>query len=164
MKFEGANSCHLLFRQFQNHRNRAKKDGRPLRRLNSGPLPLKLSLESVEKKMPFFMIPENERNDSTESSHVEPADDAEEESFGPTQNEPPFTFNMAVPYPTPHPLSCTYDSFPRKHTFPAPMWTRKPAISLPRRPAVDFEDFMLDFAGKLVLREPSSKKHTDEHR
>ncbi|KAF8225092.1 hypothetical protein L208DRAFT_1408983 [Tricholoma matsutake] len=139
-------------------KNRAKKDGRPLRRLNSDPLPLKLSLESVEKKMPFFIIPENERNDSTGSSHVEPADDVEEESFGPTQNEPPFTFNMAVPYPTPHPLSCTYDSFHRKHTkhtFPTPVWTRKPAISLPRRTAVDFEDFMSDFAGKLTTAPPA---------
>ncbi|KAF8221698.1 hypothetical protein L208DRAFT_1371777 [Tricholoma matsutake] len=152
---------------FQNHRNRAKKDGRPLRRLNSDSLPLKLSLESVEKKMPFFIIPENERKDST---HLESADDAEEESFGPTQNDPPFTFNMGVPphaFPTPYPLSCTYDLFPsktRKHTFSAPVWARKPAISLPRRTAVDFEDFMSDFAEKLVLREPSSKKHTDEHR
>lgn len=50
----------MPFFQFQNHRNRSKRDGKELRR-PSDPLPVELSLGSLEKSMPFFMIPESER-------------------------------------------------------------------------------------------------------
>ncbi|KAG6871900.1 hypothetical protein C0995_015194 [Termitomyces sp. Mi166 len=64
-----ARKCMMSPRQievwFQNHRNRARKDGKPLRRLTHHPLPpeltLELSLESLEKKMPYFIIPVHER-------------------------------------------------------------------------------------------------------
>ncbi|KAG6819101.1 hypothetical protein H0H93_015466 [Arthromyces matolae] len=48
---------------FQNHRNRAKKEGRALRRLPSRPAPSdrNLALETLEKEMPYFAIPELER-------------------------------------------------------------------------------------------------------
>ncbi|KAG5634563.1 hypothetical protein H0H81_001520, partial [Sphagnurus paluster] len=47
---------------FQNHRNRARRDGRPIRKLTEDPLPLEISLKSLERKMPFFTIPEYERS------------------------------------------------------------------------------------------------------
>ncbi|KAG5349160.1 hypothetical protein C0989_005509 [Termitomyces sp. Mn162] len=41
---------------FQNHRNRAKKEGKVLRRLTE-PLPHEISLDSLERQMPHFTIP-----------------------------------------------------------------------------------------------------------
>jgi hypothetical protein len=66
--------------KFQNHRNRAKKEGKALRRLTTDPLPLQLSLESLAKKMPFFIIPPDERKDlHVEISESDSSDDEAEE-------------------------------------------------------------------------------------
>ncbi|KAG6901150.1 hypothetical protein C0995_016451 [Termitomyces sp. Mi166 len=50
---------------FQNHRNRARKEGKCLRKLTDHSLPpeltLELSLKSLEEKMPYFTIPVSER-------------------------------------------------------------------------------------------------------
>ncbi|KNZ76984.1 Mating-type protein A-alpha Y1 [Termitomyces sp. J132] len=60
-----ARKCMMTPRQievwFQNHRNRAKKDNRPLRRLSKESLPATLSLESLEDSMPFFTVSKHER-------------------------------------------------------------------------------------------------------
>jgi hypothetical protein len=57
-----------LIKQFQNHRNRAKKERKDLPRLRtSDPLPLKLSLESLEQQMGGFIVPESERVDTVDS-------------------------------------------------------------------------------------------------
>ncbi|KIJ94115.1 hypothetical protein K443DRAFT_111002, partial [Laccaria amethystina LaAM-08-1] len=49
---------------FQNHRTRARKDGLPLRKLTSHPLPINVSLETLERSMPQFTIPTLEKQHS----------------------------------------------------------------------------------------------------
>ncbi|KAF8225090.1 hypothetical protein L208DRAFT_1380767 [Tricholoma matsutake] len=152
--------------QFQNHRNRAKKEGRTLRRLSSDPLPLELSLQSLEQKMPFFTVPESERkmvieSDASESEASDEVDKAINQKSIPNANTTDLA--MTAPshaFPTTYPPSCHYVPFPCKNgksTFPAPVWSRKPATSLQARAIGDFDDFVADFSAKLVLREVPSK-------
>ena len=49
--------------QFQNRRSRAKKDGKPLKRLFAHELP-KASFRGLESRMSDRIIPENERVDT----------------------------------------------------------------------------------------------------
>jgi hypothetical protein len=75
------------------------------------------------------------------------------------------TFSSVSPphaYPTKFPPSCNYDPFPVRNggfTFPAPLWMRKPSSSQPEKKTTNFNEFVLDFSTKLVLRDSSSRKH-----
>ncbi|KAF8221696.1 hypothetical protein L208DRAFT_1371771 [Tricholoma matsutake] len=151
---------------FQNHRNRAKKEGRTLRRFSSDPLPLELSLQSLEQKMPFFTVPESERKMAIESdaSESEASDEVDKAiNQNPLPNANTTDLAMTAPshaFPTTYPPSCHYVPFPcktGKSTFPAPVWSRKPATLLQARAIGDFDDFVADFSAKLVLREVPSK-------
>lgn len=156
---------------FQNHRNRAKKEGKNLRRLTSDALPLKLSLESLEQKMPFFFVPEHQRKVPfiDDSSEQDLSGDSEEEDqvarSGMTNRDTYPVFSCEPPphaFPTLYPPSCDCDPFPRearRHTFQAPVWRRKPATSFPLSTSIDFEIFTADFASKLVLREGPVNKN-----
>jgi hypothetical protein len=72
-----------------------------------------------------------------------------------------FTLNApSHAFPTTYPLSCNYHPFPcktGKYNFPVPAWTRTPATFLPGKLAVNLEDFVTDFAAKLVIGDASSK-------
>ena len=72
-------SNHLIVPQFQNHRNRAKKEGKTLRKLTSDHIPPELSLESLEQRMPFFTVPACEwkvtiESDTSESETLDEED------------------------------------------------------------------------------------------
>ena len=72
---------YLMWKQFQNHRNRAKKEGKVLRKLTTNASPVHLSIESLEEKMPFFVIPEHERKSHVlvDASDSQSGDDLEDE-------------------------------------------------------------------------------------
>jgi hypothetical protein len=73
-------SLALTTSQFQNHRNRAKKEGRTLRKLSFDPLPLELSLQSLEHRMAIFIVPEYERKAAVESATSESEASDEEDT------------------------------------------------------------------------------------
>ncbi|KAF8078875.1 hypothetical protein FPV67DRAFT_1466731 [Lyophyllum atratum] len=154
---------------FQNHRNRARKDGKPLRRLTEDPLPLEISLKSLERKMPLFTVPEHERKLATKSEP--PRGDSSDDEDLPTMPIPARDLVAANPlnpprprhaFPTPYPPRCDYDPFPTKigtHKFCAPVWDRKPSSTRPTLKApIDLEDFIEVFQTKLHLRVPVSHK------
>ncbi|KAG6848753.1 hypothetical protein H0H93_014387 [Arthromyces matolae] len=66
-----------------NHRNRAKKEGKPLKKLSASSVPADLPLKSLEDKMPFFTVPAKERqpNKWKESPYTLPG--SENESLTP---------------------------------------------------------------------------------
>lgn len=148
---------------FQNHRNRARKDGKRLRRLMSDPLPVELSIKSLAKDMPFFIIPESERSDVKDSEH----DDSEDESTNECQDATQDTLHRvtfqtpAHAFPTVYPPSCGYNPFPRVNTdfrFPAATWTRLPSCNPRQRDNISIDDLSELFTTKLHFREPSSKQ------
>ncbi|KAG5650511.1 hypothetical protein H0H81_011989 [Sphagnurus paluster] len=156
---------------FQNHRNRARKEGKPLRKLTEDPLPLEISLKSLERKMPFFTIPEQERK-SVKEPVIEKEDNSDEEDIV-SISSPPYdaattdVLSQAGPshaFPTAYPPRCDYEPFPTKtgqQKFPAPTWYRKPAA--PRRPSktpINMDEFITDFQAKLHLRAPLLKKRS----
>lgn len=153
---------------FQNHRNRARKDGKALRRLTEDPLPLEISLKSLERKMPFFTIPEHERKPVDKSGL--PADNFSDEedlalTSAPAEDRAPTVFDCLRPlhaFPTLYPPNCNYDPFPCKTSvckFPSLVWSRKPATSHRMgKTAINMDDFITDFDAKLHLRAPVSKK------
>ncbi|KAG5640412.1 hypothetical protein DXG03_008748, partial [Asterophora parasitica] len=147
---------------FQNHRNRARKDGKHLRKLTEDPLPLEISLKSLERKMPFFTIPEHERRpvNKPEPPKTDFSDD-ENDPLPPTRVWDPCAPDVLDPpgpshaYPAIYPPGCDYDPFPSKVDIPAPVWYR--TLSAPRRPSktlVDIDEFIADFETKLHLRVP----------
>ncbi|KAF8078874.1 hypothetical protein FPV67DRAFT_1466729 [Lyophyllum atratum] len=150
---------------FQNHRNRAKKEGRKLKKLTMDPLPLELSLKPLEKKMPFFVIPEAQRRDpfSVAPSKTDVDLVADEHVTSP-RRDPNASFDLNAPrhaFPTVYPPCCDYNPFPTKtgtYKFPAPVWYRKPAVARrnPTHP-IAFDELIADFDAKLHLRVPSSE-------
>nr|QQL12046.1 mating-type protein HD2.2 [Hypsizygus marmoreus] len=152
---------------FQNHRNRARKDGKRLRKLSTDPLPIQLSLESLEKEMSFFTLPESERPvDKPASSEDDSSDEEYTPLVPPSASSSDSADILSIPapphaFPTCYPPRCDYKPFPTKaegFSFPASVWRRMPATSRPLTAPIDFEDFTLDFSLKLILREPPSRK------
>lgn len=153
---------------FQNHRNRARKDGKPIRKLTEDPLPLEISLNSLERKMPFFTIPEHERKPPIKPES--PNDDSDDEdtsspsrpSLDPTSATALSPLRPPHAFPTLYPAGCDYDPFPIRtgaYRFPPPVWFRKPATSQrTSKIAINMEAFIADFDTKLHLRAPISKK------
>ncbi|KAF9459835.1 hypothetical protein BDZ94DRAFT_1267472 [Collybia nuda] len=136
---------------FQNHRNRLKKEGVALRRLICDPLPLKLSIKSLEKAMPFYVIPEKEYTSSKSLSSDEGTDKGKTQSANDTAQfshvSPPHAF------PTKYSPLSDYEPFPDKgsqYKFPEPSWIRKPAQYLPRVQSSDVNSLVSEFA-KLVI-------------
>ncbi|KAF8078877.1 hypothetical protein FPV67DRAFT_1775975 [Lyophyllum atratum] len=154
---------------FQNHRNRSKKDGKPLRKLALDPLPLEISLKSLERSMPFFTIPEHQRQAVTKTEPArEDSPNAEDMSSMSTPSCDPTAAGALNPprpshaFPTVYPPRCDYDPFPnriRPYSFPAPIWYRKPATppSTSNTP-IDIDELIGDFESKLHLRVPTSLK------
>ncbi|KAG5353673.1 hypothetical protein C0989_003810 [Termitomyces sp. Mn162] len=79
-----ARKCMMTPRQievwFQNHRNRAKKERRVLRRLTIDKLPVDLSLQSLEAEMPYFTIPDHGPQPIKKNERPEDSSSDEEES------------------------------------------------------------------------------------
>ncbi|GLB35910.1 hypothetical protein LshimejAT787_0301980 [Lyophyllum shimeji] len=155
---------------FQNHRSRAKKEGRELKKLTADPLPLELSLKSLEKKMPTFVIPEDQRKDPFAVAPPSPDTDREEDEVVTTpRGGADAKFNIDAPphaFPAVYPPRCDYDPFPIKtgaYKFSAPVWYRTP--SAPRRAArtpIDLDALIADFDAKLHLRAPASQIQRSE--
>ncbi|KAG6827051.1 hypothetical protein H0H92_013368 [Tricholoma furcatifolium] len=151
---------------FQNHRNRAKKEGKALRKLGDAPLPAELSLKSLEREMPFFTIPVSERKPIKESTPFKhDSSDDEEPSKSP---EPPASVSQTETFldlpPPPQAFPTIYvqrdanTTEPGSYKFPPPVWLRKPAThSCPLPVPVDMDDFTVEFAQKLHLRAPELK-------
>lgn len=101
--------------QYQNHRNRAKKEGKVLKRLTTDPLPLQLPLESLEQKMPFFIIPPNERKNivHVETSDSESSDDGVEDIHVRDLRKP--TDYILISFSSQAPLICLRCLISRRH-------------------------------------------------
>ncbi|KAF8225096.1 hypothetical protein L208DRAFT_1307719 [Tricholoma matsutake] len=100
---------------YQNHRNRAKKEGKVLKRLTTDPLPLQLPLESLEQKMPFFIIPPNERKNivHVETSDSESSDDGVEDIHVRDLRKP--TDYILISFSSQAPLICLRCLISRRH-------------------------------------------------
>ncbi|KAF5384832.1 hypothetical protein D9615_001301 [Tricholomella constricta] len=150
---------------FQNHRNRARKDGKLLRKSSGDPIPLEISLKTLESKMPFFIIPEHERKPIKKS---EPPKDEADMPTTPKSLWNPSSADVLNPpgpvhaFPMVYPPRCGYDPFPTKtgtYKFPSPTWYRTAAT--PRRTpkvSVNINEFIEDFEMKLHLRVPAIKQ------
>ncbi|KAG5725343.1 hypothetical protein E4T56_gene6766 [Termitomyces sp. T112] len=154
---------------FQNHRNRAKKDGKTLRRLTDNRLPTELSLKSLEDRMPYLTIPAHERKALTSlRPAVEDSSDADAEDKPPIMTarkysspdllsppRPPHAFpTMYSPRSGNHPFTTLTNNF----IFPPPIWPRKCVTS--RRNCsnpINIDDLVTQFSQKLHLRAPMSK-------
>ncbi|KAG6895149.1 hypothetical protein C0992_002938 [Termitomyces sp. T32_za158] len=143
---------------FQNHRNRAKKEGRPLRKLTHDPLPLEISLKSLEYKMPHLATPEHDRKLTRFTNRAEVSSDEENSALIIVDTRPvsdildPPRPDHAFPsiYKPSSPLSSDQSNFRLQ-------WHRKPVVT--RRVTkvpIDMDDFIAQFREKLHLRAPLS--------
>ncbi|KAG6839538.1 hypothetical protein C0991_001776, partial [Blastosporella zonata] len=156
-----AKKCMMTPRQievwFQNHRNRARKDGKTLCRYQGEPLELESSFTSLERKMPLFTIPPQER--SSANSVTLDRDYSEEVKIAsplplPAQRLVTDSFKLYRPpyaFPTTYSPRPDGDSFQAtNHKFPPPTWPRTPATPhRTRNVPIDMEDLCRDFAQKL---------------
>ncbi|KAG6824586.1 hypothetical protein H0H92_006411, partial [Tricholoma furcatifolium] len=163
-----ARKCMMTARQievwFQNHRNRAKKEGKTLRRLTDQPFPADITLDralkTLERKMPYFVIPADERqvnkpkDSQVEAAHIE--DDMQPMPVSQMPHTPLFS-DHPMPshvFPTVYTFngSNPLDAQSKVYTFAAPVWQRKPA-SPTQRPKIpiDMDEFINEFNQKLHL-------------
>ncbi|KAG6819102.1 hypothetical protein H0H93_015467 [Arthromyces matolae] len=157
---------------FQNHRNRAKKEGKVLPRLTQELLSSEFSLKYMEDKMPYFTIPINERRQVKEansfdrsltnddiSSLTPPASPPSSASFEIDPLNPPRSAHAFPVVYVPHNAT---PAEPRNFTFPPSIWYRKPATHLSSPRVVDMDELIMRFNQKLHLRavEPRARGHT----
>ncbi|KAG5734130.1 hypothetical protein E4T56_gene1383 [Termitomyces sp. T112] len=172
-----ARKCMMSPRQievwFQNHRSRAKKEGKLLRKLTEQSLPpessLDLSLKSLERTMPKSNLIMRERSSiHAGKSHVNGIPhDASLVHIQKTHLDP-VTLNFLVLPPPSHAFPTVYSSRETNslfaqakiYTFPPPVWQRKPAVIPPiSKTCIDMNKFIFDFSQKLHLRAPAIKAH-----
>ncbi|KAG6874672.1 hypothetical protein C0992_007045, partial [Termitomyces sp. T32_za158] len=162
-----------VFNHFQNHRNRAKKEGRKLRKLANEALPSELSLKSLEEKMPYFTIPMDKRKPLRNPSPV--SDDLSDTEQVQTTKTPlsvssPISDNtesnplnpprsrQAFPVIYVHRGVDCFSKEPGTYKFPSSPWLRKPAgPSRPSQSHINMSEFILEFSQKLHLRTTESK-------
>ncbi|KAG6910543.1 hypothetical protein DXG01_009962 [Tephrocybe rancida] len=157
---------------FQNHRNRAKKEGKVLRKLTEEPLPSELSLISLEREMPFFTIPASERkvNKKPDFSMNDLSEEMQTAATAAPSTSASADSNVIVnpidPPPPPQAFPAVYvprdvDAFSANletFQFPPPLWYRKPASQPRSSPTrVDMNELIIDFNQKLHLRAPEPK-------
>ncbi|KAF8203827.1 hypothetical protein BJ912DRAFT_214420 [Pholiota molesta] len=138
---------------FQNHRSRAKKDGRNLKRLNPA---MTVSLESLE---------ETRQNSTVSSINEVDVDDEHMPTINTSLESSSAGFSFSAPshaFPTTYPPRCSQDPFPIRNghfNLPPPVWRRVSAVSSihPTVP-ITVDELASQFATKLVLRESISSK------
>ncbi|KAJ7361550.1 hypothetical protein DFH08DRAFT_931621 [Mycena albidolilacea] len=143
---------------FQNHRKRAKEEGRPVRRRSAtDPAPLDLCLKLMEEKMEPYLIPAALRQE-IDSEVSEPGSDDEDDDDDEFYNEQPEIIDLtdvlnppAPPhaYPVMFKNSFSFASAIRQtqeFSFPAPTWTRKAAVMPPRRADITMDELLTSFS------------------
>ncbi|KAJ7110029.1 hypothetical protein C8R44DRAFT_884037 [Mycena epipterygia] len=142
---------------FQNHRRRAKLEGRPVRKLRAAdPAPLELCLKSMEEKMEPYLIPDGLRQ--SVDSEVSEAGSDDEEDEDPYYDEKPEAVDLSDPlnppaarhaFPMPwararHMVSIILPT--QEFSFPPPEWPRKAAApAAAQRPPVNMDDCIAAF-------------------
>ncbi|KAG6848751.1 hypothetical protein H0H93_014385 [Arthromyces matolae] len=147
---------------FQNHRNRAKKEGKPLRRLTHQSLPRKLNLGSIEEKMSYFTLPEPAHQSSEQIKSENTTDELTENPHHPpcTPQNVPMDATLDPPRPL-HAFPTVYSkrsqvqflAEDKVFTFPPPVWRRKRSqCSSSARSPINMNALIFDFNQKLHLR------------
>ncbi|KAJ7691228.1 hypothetical protein B0H14DRAFT_3906279 [Mycena olivaceomarginata] len=144
---------------FQNHRKRAKEEGRPVRRRSAtDPAPLDLCLKSMEEKMEPYLIPAALRQE-IDSEVSEPGsgdeDDDDDDEFYNEQPEIIDLTDVLNPPAPPHAYPVMFkNSFSfasairqtQEFSFPSPTWTRKAAVVPPRRADITMNELLTSFS------------------
>nr|BAH22609.1 homeodomain protein [Pholiota nameko] len=148
---------------FQNHRNRSKKEGIPLKRLSpQQSLPANLSARNhniPDKTLSPSRIDMHMPDDHPETSEVVTISPLLPEPFSnPVQS--PWVFPNSY---HPNPQNAFSNPLPPQEgtaRFTPPNWQRKPARQPPSRSSINMEDFINMFASKLSIRRGLGSKTT----
>ncbi|PPQ71474.1 hypothetical protein CVT26_011253 [Gymnopilus dilepis] len=143
---------------FQNHRNRAKKDERTLRR-NTTDFPLRMALAALQYTSPS---PATESPFSSEEETASETSEVDRGDHRPTSCIDAFDdFRPDHAFPSVYPSSCPdpFASDPGNPRFPPPVWTRRPAkiASTSLTASVDIDDLSRMFHAKLNICEGVKK-------
>ncbi|KAJ7492440.1 hypothetical protein FB451DRAFT_1078497 [Mycena latifolia] len=142
---------------FQNHRRRAKSEGKAVRKLGpADPPPLELCLQSLEEKMEPYLIPEPLRQSVDSDVSEAGSDDEEEDEFDDEKrsedvdisdvlNPPAARHAFPMPYARGrHMVSAILPT--QEFSFPPPVWQRKAAVTPVNRPVVTIDECVSAFA------------------
>ncbi|KAJ7925967.1 hypothetical protein B0H13DRAFT_1108340 [Mycena leptocephala] len=143
---------------FQNHRRRAKQEGKSVKKLGpADPAPLELCLKSMEEKMEPYLIPDGLRQ-SVDSEVSEAGSEDEEEDdddFYDEKTEVVDLTDVLNPPAARHAFPVLFKESrhfsstilpTQEFSFPAPVWRRKAAVKALERPTVTIEELMGAFA------------------
>ncbi|KAF8153549.1 homeodomain protein [Pholiota molesta] len=170
---------------FQNHRNRAKKEGIILRRMSPEQTPLEFLEHKTfshvvsSQRMPSSQndvdIPDNHNetikvaakvnlHSSRSSSNLKIHDPLGtiSQPFEPFPSLTPAPYTFPRPYQR-NPTNPFTDPLPQQEgpRFPPPNWPRKPATRIPSPSSINMEEFITMFALKLSIRRGSGMKTAD---
>ncbi|KAJ7751303.1 hypothetical protein DFH07DRAFT_533203 [Mycena maculata] len=135
---------------FQNHRRRAKAEGKPIPKLAaSDPAPLELCLRSMEEKMESYLIPDDMRQSiDNEVSEAGSDDEEDDEEFYDKPQDVDLSDVLNPPAPL-HAFPMHWSRICKSPTairstsqfsFPAPEWPRKASVAPVKRPAVTMDE------------------------
>ncbi|KAJ7631135.1 hypothetical protein FB45DRAFT_1028281 [Roridomyces roridus] len=141
---------------FQNHRRRAKAEGKYLRRTGpSDPAPYEMCLKSMEEKMQPFLIPEPLRQSlDSDVSDVGSDDEEDDAQFYNDRPEELDLSDVLQPAPSRHAFPMPWSRSrnapttirsTQQFSFPPPEWPRKPSAPV-ERPVVKMTELIRSFA------------------
>nr|AAZ14917.1 mating-type homeodomain protein [Coprinellus disseminatus] len=155
---------------FQNHRRRAKKEGRRLERLSQDPLPHELNLDHLNASMPQLLVPKEETKTTppkepsltppvvTPVRLHSPAPAATHADNALCAPAPTHAFPTKYP-PTPSHTSCLLSG--KTWSFPAPEWPRRASVKAPTRKAtITPDNLAVEFQKKLSITGSDGVKRT----
>ncbi|KAJ7619210.1 hypothetical protein DFH06DRAFT_1306361 [Mycena polygramma] len=143
---------------FQNHRRRAKQEGRSVRKLGpADPAPFELCLKSMEEKMEPYLIPVGLRQSVDSEVSEAGSDDDDEEDDDEFYNEKTEVVDLTDALNPPaarHTFPLTYKEsrnvastiLPTQHfSFPPPVWPRKAATVPVKHDAFTIDELLSAF-------------------
>nr|AAZ14919.1 mating-type homeodomain protein [Coprinellus disseminatus] len=156
---------------FQNHRRRARREGRHLKRMATDPLPAELSLDMLKGQVPAFMLCQQRRGSPSSDEKIQdiaaaptrplptPASTPGFAPIPPPLTTPEFSLDNIRPPPCAWPAAgsprdgATLFATSHAFQFEAPVWSRKSSsFPSPRpSPCLSAHDLCSDFRSKLHL-------------
>ncbi|TEB38898.1 homeodomain mating-type protein [Coprinellus micaceus] len=140
---------------FQNHRRRAKKEGRQLRRLSQDPLPRELDIEHLNTTVSQVLAPKDElkANSLKESSPndviLQPPTPAVLAADALCAQAPAHAFPTKYP-PTPDHTAGLLSG--KSWSFPTPVWPRQSSVKAPlRKPIITPNELAVELQLKLSI-------------
>ncbi|KAJ3505473.1 hypothetical protein NMY22_g17575 [Coprinellus aureogranulatus] len=153
---------------FQNHRTRAKKEGRELKRLSQNPSPCHIDFEPLNESTESVAPKVEEVESPVKAWYSAPTDAILCPSLSPDRQaiDPLCAASSACAFPAKYPPTPGHESCllgSRSWSFPPPVWPRRPSSKAPARKTTTADELAVELQLKLSITGAEGTKRARSH-